>query len=155
MKQINFIYIFIVLLALFSGIPNASASLKQQGMIKIIRLYSDKNGTSHFQIKRVPTGNKIIPILNIFTTNVFPADGYIISTFNNHFFWDWHIPPQGGQYLDVILKGRERIDASDGTSKILNAGDILLLEDNSGKGHRAYGLSDGMELTIKLKHGLM
>jgi hypothetical protein len=118
--------------------------------ITVTRLYSDDQGVSHFQTLHLPADQKIIPLPHISSTKVMSAEGFIISRFNHNFFWDWHTPPEKGHFLDIILIGQERIDASDGTSKVFKPGDMLLLEDNSGNGHRAQALTNGEELTIKL-----
>lgn len=46
---------------------------------------------------------------------------------------DWHASPQ--RMFVFGLEGTVEMTASDGTKRIVGAGDVLLLEDTSGKGH--------------------
>lgn len=47
----------------------------------------------------------------------------------------FHNPPR--RMLVIQLKGSSEQMASDGTVRLLNAGDVLIAEDVTGKGHRS------------------
>ena len=51
---------------------------------------------------------------------------------------DWHPAPRR-QYI-VNLDDGVRITASDGESRLIAAGEVLLVEDTTGKGHLSKGL---------------
>ena len=48
---------------------------------------------------------------------------------------DWHVAP-GRQYL-ITLKGHVEIELSDGKTVHATPGKVMLIEDTTGKGHRA------------------
>ena len=66
-------------------------------------------------------------------------------------FLEWHPAPEK-QYM-VSVKGIYEIVASDGEKRIVNPGDILLLEDTEGKGHqtRVIGNEDLLVVVIPIK----
>jgi quercetin dioxygenase-like cupin family protein len=47
---------------------------------------------------------------------------------------DFHNPPRR-QFI-LVLKGVAGLEASDGTTRRLGPGDVLLAEDTTGRGHR-------------------
>jgi len=49
--------------------------------------------------------------------------------------FDWHVTPRR-QYI-VLLAGFVEIQASDGESRTFGPGDIVLVEDITGKGHKS------------------
>lgn len=49
---------------------------------------------------------------------------------------DWHHAP--ARQFVVMLSGEAEYEASDGERRRLGAGDVMLVEDTTGKGHRAY-----------------
>jgi quercetin dioxygenase-like cupin family protein len=59
---------------------------------------------------------------------------------------DWHPAPRR-QYI-INLDGGVQLTASDGESRVIGAGEVVLVEDVSGKGH----LSKSVE--GKLRHSI-
>ena len=51
----------------------------------------------------------------------------------------WHVAPRR-QYV-LFMKGRTEIEVSDGEKRVLSSGDVLLVKDTFGKGHRNRRLS--------------
>lgn len=62
--------------------------------------------------------------------------------------FEWHPAPQK-QFI-VYLKGEVEIEAGSGETKIFRPGDILLVKDTSGKGHRTTTLTEGEALILPL-----
>jgi quercetin dioxygenase-like cupin family protein len=73
-----------------------------------------------------------------------PATGIIFRQVPPDYDLDWHTAPRR-QYIINLDAGVE-ITASDGESRRIGAGEILLVEDTRGKGHLSKAL-DG-----KLRH---
>ena len=98
--------------------------------IKITRLYTGSDGESHFE-------DTVIPLKDddgffersetIKTTGMYFGDLY--SDELN----DWHTTPCR-QYL-ITLEGEVEMGVGDGSKRLLKAGDILLAEDTTGRGH--------------------
>ncbi|MFQ5708129.1 MAG: hypothetical protein ACE5HO_11800, partial [bacterium] len=63
-----------------------------------------------------------------------PATGIIFRENDADYDYDWHGAPQR-QYI-ILLDGEIEIEVSDGEKRRFCGGEILLLEDTTGKGHR-------------------
>jgi hypothetical protein len=104
-------------------------------MFPITRIYSDKNGDSHFEVTLIPleeagTIGRLSERL--------PANGVIFREVELSYDYDFHTAPQR-QYI-VLLDGEIEIETSLGDKRVFKAGEVLLLEDTSGKGHRTRNL---------------
>jgi len=109
--------------------------------MKIHRLYADTKGESHFEDVEVTftestRAGRFSPRL--------PATGIIFREVSPDYDLDWHPAPRR-QYI-INLDAGVQITASDGEMRRIGAGEILLVEDTWGKGHRSRAL-DG-----KLRH---
>ena len=101
----------------------------------LTRLYSDANGDSHFEEVAVPMEEKgDIGALS----EALPAKAIIFREVEPSYDYDFHTAPQK-QYI-ILLEGEIQIETSLGKIKKFNAGDILLVEDTTGKGHRTKNL---------------
>ena len=104
-------------------------------MFQVTRIYSDANGDSHFEDFNIllndsgPIGllSDPLKVKEIIFREVEPTYDY-----------DFHNAPQK-QYL-VLLDGVIEIETSTGEIRHFKAGDILLLEDTTGKGHKTKNL---------------
>jgi hypothetical protein len=110
--------------------------------MRIHNLYTDTNGESHFRDIEIEwaeerRGSKLSKRL--------PATGIIFRETGAEYDLDWHPAPRR-QYI-VNLDGGVRITASDGESRIIGAGEVILVEDTTGKGHLSQGLG-------KMRHSL-
>ncbi len=111
--------------------------------MRIHNLYEDENGESHFRdidVDWVETrgSNRMSARL--------PATGIIFRETQPDYDLDWHPAPRR-QYI-INLDGGVQLTASDGESRVIGAGEVILVEDVSGKGH----LSKSVE--GKLRHSI-
>ena len=111
--------------------------------MRIHNLYADANGQSHFrdiEVEWVETRNfsKLSKRL--------PATGVIFRETSGDYDLDWHPAPRR-QYI-VNLDGGVQITASDGESRIINAGEVILVEDTTGKGHLSKSVGNKMRRSI-------
>jgi hypothetical protein len=98
--------------------------------MRIHNLYVDANGETHFRDISVAwveerRGSKL--------SQKMPATGIIFRETGGDYDLDWHPAPRR-QYI-INLDAGVRITASDGESRIIGAGEVLLVEDTTGKGH--------------------
>ena len=99
--------------------------------MKITRVYADEQGESHFDEVEVelrdagPIGHLSEPI---------PAREVIFRCNDPSYDYDWHPAPRR-QFI-VLLDGAIELEVSDGERRTLRGGEILLLEDTEGRGHR-------------------
>jgi hypothetical protein len=99
--------------------------------MRFIRVYADESGESHFADQEVELKDAG-PIGRLSET--IPARGVIFRKNDSGYDYDWHVAPQR-QFI-VLLDGVIEIEVSDGERRTFRAGEILLMEDTMGRGHR-------------------
>jgi hypothetical protein len=100
-------------------------------MFTIYRIYSDANGDSHFEDMEVPLQEAgMVGRLS----EVVETKGMIFREVDPSYDWDFH-PAPTRQYI-ILLDGEIEIETSLHERRIFRTGDILLVEDTTGKGHR-------------------
>jgi hypothetical protein len=102
-------------------------------MFTIVRIFADANGDSHFEEQIIPfeeegaIGKLSMP---------YPASNVIFREVEPTYDYDFHTAPQR-QYI-ILLDGE--IETSLHEKRIFRGGDILLVEDTTGKGHKTKNL---------------
>ena len=99
--------------------------------MKVTRVYSDTEGESHFEDTIIDL--KDAGQIGLLSERL-PAKSLIFRKNEPHYDYDWHNAP-ARQYV-VLLDGEIELEVSDGESRTFVGGDILLVEDVTGKGHR-------------------
>ncbi len=106
--------------------------------MRIHNLYADAQGETHFRdievewVEERPGGR---------LSRRLPASGIIFRETAGDYDLDWHPAPRR-QYI-INLDAGVRITASDGESRVIGAGEVILVEDTQGKGHLSQAV-DGM-----------
>jgi hypothetical protein len=95
------------------------------------RIFADENGDSHFERVHIPLLDEgIIGALSMpIKTNTL-----IFRETKADYDWDFHTAPQR-QFI-VLLDGEIEITTSLGEVRRFAGGDVLLVEDTTGIGHR-------------------
>ena len=111
--------------------------------MRIHNLYTDANGESHFrdiEIEWVEERNfsKLSARL--------PATGVIFRETSGDYDLSWHPAPRR-QYI-INLDGGVKITASDGEVREIKAGEVILVEDTTGKGHLSQSIGGQMRRSI-------
>lgn len=103
--------------------------------MKVTKVYNDKNGESHFEDVEIPLNDdgEIG-----FLSDKIPAKEIIFRKVKPSYDYDFHIAPQK-QYI-ILLDGEIEIETSLGEKRSFRGGDILLVEDTQGKGHKTRNL---------------
>jgi len=100
-------------------------------MFKVTSVYSDNAGESHFKDIEIPLNDSgVIGKLS----SPFDVRSLIFREVTPSYDWDFHCAPQR-QYI-VLLEGEIEIETSLGDKRIFKQGEILLMEDTTGKGHK-------------------
>jgi hypothetical protein len=105
--------------------------------MKIHHLYTDEQGESHFEdleITYVETGR------GGRLSERLPATGIIFREVPPTYDLDWHNAPRR-QYI-INLDNGVQITASDGEARIIKAGEVVLVEDVTGKGHLSKAINE-------------
>ena len=111
--------------------------------MRIHRLYTDETGVSHFQdveityVETTPSGRLSARL---------PATGIIFREVPPTYDLDWHNAPRR-QYI-INLDNGVQLTASDGEARTIGAGEVILVEDTSGKGHLSKALNDRLRHCI-------
>ena len=99
--------------------------------MKILRLYTDRKGETHFEEIEIPLKPSLGNSWN--ASRRLPGKGLILGESTLQHDVDWELAPRR-QYL-VNLDTPVEITASDGETRLIALGDIVLMEDTTGKGH--------------------
>ena len=111
--------------------------------MKIIRLYTDEKGESHFEDVEIEFQE---PTKSGRVSARLPATGIIFREVPADYDLDWHPAPRR-QYI-INLDGGVQITASDGEARTIGAGEVVLVEDTSGKGHLSKSVGGKMRRSI-------
>ncbi|OPY84841.1 MAG: hypothetical protein A4E71_02481 [Smithella sp. PtaU1.Bin162] len=105
--------------------------------MKVLRLYTGEDGESHFadiEIELEDGG----PIGKL--SKKIKATGIIFRETPADYDYDWHNAPQR-QFIIMLDAGVE-ITVSSGETRIVKAGEVLLVEDTKGRGHVSKALNN-------------
>jgi hypothetical protein len=98
--------------------------------MRIHHLYADASGESHFRDIEVEWAEET---RSGKLSRRLPATGIIFRQAPPTYDLDWHPAPRR-QYI-INLDAGVQITASDGESRVIGAGEVILVEDTTGKGH--------------------
>ena len=104
-------------------------------MFTITRLYSDANGDTHFEEQQIDLKDQ--GEIGALSEGI-PAGEIIFREVDPDYDYDFHNAPDR-QYI-ILIDGEIEIETSLGEKKTFGAGDILLVEDTTGKGHKTRNL---------------
>ena len=111
--------------------------------MRIHHLYTDDAGESHF-------GDIDVEWVDVKGTRRYsathPATGIIFRQTGGDYDLDWHPAPRR-QYI-INLDAGVRITASDGESREIGAGEVILVEDTTGKGHLSQAIGGAVRHSI-------
>jgi hypothetical protein len=111
--------------------------------MKIHHVYTDAQGESHFadiEVEYVETigGGRL--------SKRFPVTSLMFRETPPGHALDWH-PAPWRQYI-INLDNGVQITVSDGETRVIGAGEVVLVEDTTGKGHLSHAIND------KLRHAV-
>ena len=111
--------------------------------MRIHNLYCDASGESHWRDVEVEwveerNSSKLSARL--------PANGIIFRETSGDYDLSWHPAPRR-QYI-INLDGGVQITASDGVARTIGAGEVVLVEDITGKGHLSKSVGGKMRRSI-------
>jgi quercetin dioxygenase-like cupin family protein len=107
------------------------------------RIHADAQGGSHFDTVTVEqslaTGAP--PAAPFYVSKDGLASKHRFYTFQPGWIGDWH-PCPTRQFL-ALMSGVVEMETTDGTKRRFNPGDLVLLEDTTGKGHVTRNIGEG------------
>jgi len=105
--------------------------------MKVTRVFADAAGESHFDTLDIELEDHG-PIGRLSERQ--PVGSVIFRENDADYDFDWHNAPQR-QYI-VLLDGEIEIETSDGEKRRFRGGDVVLVEDVDGRGHRTRTVND-------------
>jgi len=104
-------------------------------MVSFMRIYADASGDSHFGEVDIEyeSADFVSPAPPVLMSGPAGASAYSFEVVPSGWHGDWHPVPQ--RLLAVYLSGSGEMTASDGETRPLLPGTVLLAEDTIGKGH--------------------
>jgi hypothetical protein len=111
--------------------------------VKVTRIWADDDGTSHFEDLDIELSavDFAPPAPPIDISEPLAAERVILFEFPAGWFGDWHPSPQRQLYFN--LGGRLEAEVGDGEVRRVGPGDIVLLEDLTGRGHVTRVVGEG------------
>ena len=111
-------------------------------MMEYLRIFSDSEGCSHFEnLKiRLESTNYAPPAPLLSTSSPEPAKSIVFLELPVGWHGDWH-PTPVRQWL-MLMTGECEYEAGDGKRCLRKAGDIVMLDDVMGEGHRTKVIGD-------------
>lgn len=109
----------------------------------VTRLYADSNGESHFDNIEYPLHDQG----DIgFLSDRLQAEAVIFRETGTNYDYNFHTAPS--RQFVVLLDGKIEIETSLGEKRQFNGGEILLLEDTTGNGHKTRTLNRAVRRSI-------
>ena len=118
----------------------------QLSYLKVTRLYSEQND-SYFEDLPALEGHARFDYDLL--TAATQAHAFKIHEYKKGFYEDWHTPDLGN-FIVIFLCGKQQIETSKGEKRMFTSGDMLYVQDTTGKGHRTYGVEDGTSIIIEV-----
>lgn len=116
--------------------------LKRKNM-HYTRLYSDENGDSFFEHVEVPLHDQ--GVIGYLSGN-FDVKSLQFRLNEADYDWDFHNAP-ARQFI-ILLDGEVEITTSSGETRRFSGGDVLLVEDTNGKGHRTKNVKQQIRRSV-------
>ncbi len=111
--------------------------------IAVTRVYADENGDSRFEMISKPLN----PKGDIgFLSEPEAAETIVFRKVKPTYDYDFHTAP-ARQYI-ILLDGEIELETSLGEKRQFGAGDILLMEDTTGKGHKTRNLKPAVRSSV-------
>lgn len=111
--------------------------------MKVTRLYSDSAGESQFEVIDVPLADA--GEIGRLSERI-GAEAVILRETGGGYDYDFHNAPER-QFI-IMLDGLLEVESSTGERRRFKGGDILFVEDTTGKGHRSWSADGKLRRSI-------
>ena len=115
--------------------------------VEYLRIYSDQEGCSHFETRSIDMASieYAPPAPALYASTPESAEKIVLLELPPGWYGDWH-PTPVRQWL-MLMAGACEFETGDGERCRRQAGDIVMLDDTSGQGHRTRVVGDkGMRI---------
>ena len=112
--------------------------------MQVVRLYTGDDGESHFEEIDLPYEKGA----ESERTAVEDAQNIHFRRYQPDNFIDWHVAPRR-QYV-ITLEGQVEVGLGNGTKRVFGAGDVLLADDLTGRGHTTAVYGDNVRVSVAI-----
>jgi quercetin dioxygenase-like cupin family protein len=121
----------------------AQTSPPRLAQVTYHRISTDSKGGTYFDTVTVEQSllRGAPPAAPFYVSDDGPASKYRFYTFEPGWVGDWH-PAPARQFL-ALMKGMVEMETTDGEVRRFLPGDLVLLQDTSGRGHLTRNVGDG------------
>ena len=115
-----------------------------------LRLYAGPDGVSHFAVEHfdfVPIGVQGVEAM-LAVHRLGDVPGAMLARLKAGATEDWHTAPRR-QFM-VCVQGLVEVTAGDGTVRRIHPGEMVLLEDLTGRGHRTHAVGSVDHVALAL-----
>ncbi len=111
-------------------------------ILEYLRIFSDSEGCSHFETLKIKleSTDYAPPAPPLYTSSPEPAQSLVFLELPVGWHEDWH-PTPVRQWL-ILMTGECEYETGDGKRCLRKAGDVVMLDDTTGKGHRTRVIGD-------------
>src|SRR5262245_33184802 len=103
--------------------------------MKIVRIYPDADGESRFEDVDLDLEPFVAHGLRTASSELWPTKAVQFRNVDDDFESDFHAA--GRRQLVINLSGSNEIEVSAGERRVIGPGVVLLVEDTTGRGHKA------------------
>ncbi|MBW2520396.1 MAG: hypothetical protein JRD88_08600 [Deltaproteobacteria bacterium] len=111
--------------------------------MRVTRLYTGRDGESHFEEIDLPLMNA--GAIGSLSTP-FAVKKIIFRETDGTYHYHWHNAPE--RQFVLILEGQVEIEIGSGEKRLFSSGDILLAEDTTGHGHISRAVNGGVRRSV-------
>jgi len=117
-------------------------SIEAADPLPYVRVYADTEGESHFENSEFPFTlvDFAPPAPPVSVSEAMAADSVAVISSPAGWHGNWHPAPR--RQLMFVLAGELEVRVSDDAVRRFRPGDVLLVEDTSGKGHVSAVIGD-------------
>jgi quercetin dioxygenase-like cupin family protein len=118
-------------------------------MMRYLRVFADADGETHFEDVDVATAERRSPVSEARSevSERIPVDGLLLRrVISDHDPAKPHPAPR--RQFVVHLAGEAELEVSDGERRRIGPGDIVLVEDTTGKGHITRRIGETQRVTM-------
>ncbi|NJN82004.1 MAG: cupin domain-containing protein [Caldilineaceae bacterium] len=117
--------------------------------MQFVRIFTDADGETHFEDLEIEFAevNFVPPAPPVLLSQFTPATRWAFFSLPPGWYGDWHPTPK--RQIFFYLAGEAEGEVSDGTIRRFQTGDVTIVEDTTGKGHRSRTVGNEPLLTIE------
>ncbi|MGE0486073.1 MAG: cupin domain-containing protein [Gammaproteobacteria bacterium] len=142
MTRFSPLFLAAVLVASAADAADAVSGAAATPLLEIVRITSNPAGETRFETGAILLDEQDYapPAPAVAVSQRLPASDIAFASLPPGYFGDWHPAPR--RQYGLILAGTLEIETGDGARRTFGAGEVFLLEDTAGQGHRTWVKGD-------------